>query len=807
MSWHDIDAGRHRWLLRQALPNAELKEFFKDNFRRLLANREKLRNTPATEDVAVNAVLRFQEGGRHIFAEWLQKRFEPLTAEEASQIATKIRARETGDDDGEDVIEMAQIGLQALYSDDPPLDWLALLKTPMRGQETDEPADAPASSIAEMVLSDDALESFFKRLFDEPPSAGASTLLDPVAAALAGIPMASRFWSNSLEFDRAVFPRTASYLDATLERRAAVREVGTAAKPLEVERELEDMDLLAGDVIAQCTRIIPRGPAFLDVVGFAIPGRAFTIPPGDFANAVPTEGKLILHPDAGIPMPQLGQLRSYRVEEMNTSNPIKVKAVELGDALFRVEHLPFQANDPDSIRETIKSWAANPSYYKVLFVTQDGLCIKPKSVERLTMDSAFDEPFDAWPTLPSVMIGQSEFIVAPLPAPTSHYDCSTLTMMTRRMLRRAVEHKVAINKSQIQALLEQLPEIELNEQRRARFARAITAIESQAAQNQEVIEQLLGLPKIAAEIERRKQTIIEESSKEARDQTAQLADLCKQRATVESALEELEGQKREMVKSTRAAVRKAFDGARKQELEAVEKFAILPAFYSEARAALPDAISSLSRRNLPKATVDLAAALVEFGILEATAVAFMEALSLAVDWGLPIVIEGGGASTIARRVAQFVAKAGCIEIDVPIGLVASKEFDEIVSTAADADVLLLHSANLSDLGCYAAAHLDNVVQSAFRAKAELPKRLIMSGSSGVAGLPWPREVQDIGLKFNLDIANDMQHLNDAAASIGTDEEAQRRLPPMRRRLIRKLAGKSEEGSGNILYLAFFAKPT
>jgi hypothetical protein len=807
MSWHDIDSDRHRWLLENGLSAADLRQFFKSQFRRLLAEREKLRNEPATPEAAVNAILRLKDPGRQIFQQWLRTRFGLPTAEVASKVAQEFRARESGAESevGKERHELARTGLLALYSEVAPPDWLALLKTPMNETQVVAPEATPPEPPTPERLSDEQLEAFFRRLFGVQSAPDDATPFDPIVSALGSIPLESRFWSNQLKFDRTLFPGTAKFLDETAERRASVREVGTKPQRLPVEHDLDDVDLLAGEVIAQCVRIIPHGPAFLDVVGFATTGRAFSISRAETLRAVPEEGRVILHPDAGLPKPQIGELCSYRVEEMNTPNPIKVKATALGIGLYRVEHIPFQSSDYDSVRGAIKSWAARPSYHKVLFVTQDGLCIRSslEPVERLSVDSAFDEPMDAWATLPSVLVEQSEFVVGPLPAPTSAYDCSALITMTRRMLRRAVEHKVPITKAQIQSILEQLPEIELNEQRRARFSRALRAIDAEAIHNQEIIEQLLGLPNITAEIERRKQTIIEESSKAARDQTAQLTELRRQRSVIEGEIDALEEQKREMIKGTRTAVRKAFESARKQELDTIERFAILPAFLSDFNNGRAENVIDLPVRKLSRVTLDLTATLIQFGILEPSAMAFTEALRVAVEWRLPVVIEGAGASQIARNVAQFVTVTECLEVNIPIGLISSRQFEEIVKNQEQADVLLLQAANASDLASYAPQCLDNVVQSVFVSNAGFPAIMILSGLNGVAALPWPREIQDVSLKLNLDIANDVERLKAAAAGIDIGDTTMQSLPPMRRRLIRRLMNDAEERTGDSLYLAFF----
>jgi hypothetical protein len=136
------------------------------------------------------------------------------------------------------------------------------------------------------------------------------------------------------------------------------------------------------------------------------------------------------------------------------------------------------------------------------------------------------------------------------------------------------------------------------------------------------------------------------------------------------------------------------------------------------------------------------------------------------------------------------------------GVISGAAFEEILRKESDADVFLLASANLSDVGCYAAAILEDAVKHLLSLPNVPKRRFVLAAATGPAALPWPMELNALSLQLRLDVANDVTKLRLAAQNV-IDASSKGELSPLRRKLLRRLADRIDADGKDSLHAAFF----
>src|SRR5262249_9681737 len=141
---------------------------------------------------------------------------------------------------------------------------------------------------------------------------------------------------------------------------------------------------------------------FLDVEGFIDNQEVFTLSDADLRVALPEEGKLILFPDVGI-TPVINKPSSYEVERFNNTRSIKVRAISHGRPLYEVVYVPYSSDEHDLVRGWILQTAQKHRSLSAVFITTDGLCVKPRVEPLHRVEGAdFDWHLDSWLNMTAV---------------------------------------------------------------------------------------------------------------------------------------------------------------------------------------------------------------------------------------------------------------------------------------------------------------------------------------------------------------------------------------------------------------------
>lgn len=496
--------------------------------------------------------------------------------------------------------------------------------------------------------------------------------------------------------------------------------------------------------------------------GFIDQRDVFTLSDSDLKVALPEEGRVILFPDVGI-TPTINRPMSYEIERFNNQRPIKVRALSHGRPLYEVVYVPHRSDEPESVREWILQMAKKGRALNPVFITNDGLCLKAR-VEPLSRVEAaeFDWLLDSWPSIVATEFRHGTFVLGPLTPSSTRYDCAPLAASARRLFRTLSERKaIKVSREQVNAIVDYLRAEEADELKSARQSRILGRLATLSRRDEEydqLIADLMSSQAVREDIEARKQSAVADAKLGVQKEQKQLADLRRQREATEEQLEKLKAELDERVTDLRKAMRRAFDSARNKEAETLADLAlwqVLSGHTGVTPAATPPAAIPESDpqprckvSELASATDDPADVFRTLGLPEELSKRAALAMSMAAEQGLPIVFAGAGASAVGIRAARSFQRAGGVCIDVPLGLTSG---DELMHCFANGSrgVLLLRNANLSDLCLYAPALLDQLVTGILDPPSGPKRVVILTAASGPAALPWPAEIEQLAVTFDL----------------------------------------------------------
>jgi hypothetical protein len=777
MTFRGINRDRLQWLLRAALSSEELSKFFKDRRQQLVMKGDK-QNSPQSHDEAIARVIRFSEGAHQVLADWLQTRPKSDFAVDRTQLLPYFRAiEELGlRMKSQAVSGLALSGLLELYSKEPDGEYLSFLATKIGERKDDEREGNNVAGHESDSPSLGDIDAFAKWSIGRADAASITNKTLRFAAQLADAARTgdlSAVEGQIAEEFRASLH--AAYEEATLAKRVPATGGFKATVPPPIAPDPAE-DYCKYDVVAVPFGSPVQGTWFLDVVAVMCPDGPVSMTHEDLRHVFPDEGRIILHPDAGLPAPQVGVCESYRVVRFKTPRRIKVKVVDAGARITPVIYVPHQSDERDSVREWILKHRDSVSGGAV-FVLADGLCIRARDVSSFTLTGSFDWTFEAWDSLTGVELPQGPCIIGGLPPAVRQYECTPPGVLARRALKLLSERReIKITKAQLSVLAAALSDVDLAlpEVHRERIVTGLRTLSAADEHFTEFVSILLTAPDVQRELEKQKAIASEAAQLELTKERESLEKLKREADTVRKRLEKLEAEEAEQSRQIKLSVRKAFESARDRGVETLGQLAVWQELLGHSSNSREhDAIIQASPQRSNEGPLIVSHAvqssdeapstifeLCGFASDEANHLA--ESIRVGASLGLPILIEGPASSFVSTRLAAALAKIGARCIDVPVGLLSSCAALDDACAATDSDVVVLRSANLSDLSTYGPGLLLRISESCARPPLTRPdKILILAGTSGPAALDWPRELDELALRVNL--GEDGHHKGTASA--------------------------------------------
>ncbi|WP_129777093.1 hypothetical protein [Peristeroidobacter soli] len=761
---HGIDRHRFRFLLRCALKPDLVKSFLKDNRVALVAAGAPLDNVPSDPQVMLRVIEGFTQKANQIFGKWLYQKIKPNGAQPIPQLILRWRAVEELGVVYDDVerTSLSQQTLYDLFGASPDESLLAFLRTPVR--------DQPQHQLA--IRSEEWLTLATSLLAKDRVAVESSGWTDAVVELVGAV---ARLDGSSLSVQRPYAPVLAE-IQAAIELARPTVVTTTPELPAASPRGIQSsgpelrtfdskIDYTKFSVIA--TNRIPRTvDAYLLVVeGFVDEnGIAFRLAEDDLKRAIPTIGRIILHPDQYDVAPVYGEPNAYEVERFPTEREARVKVSRrLVGALVSVVLMPHSTADAHRIRDYIADYAKRHLGSMAVFVSSDKSCLMPRvSTLQKVLAPDFDWQLDLWDTMDAVELQNGPHVARlGLKSASKSLNCAPLAAAARKLLRIYTERSQAkLSKTSRELLVElfDVDDLRFDEATKVRLKANLDAIARGSEDFNELVSALLQTQVIKDEIERRIAAEVDVRVAE-RDRTKrELEQLRIQRSQVERRILELNREAEEKAAEVRSAVKRAFEQARDNGIATLADLSLFDFFLnrngsaerSSSNVAMPAVVEAPKPfvETLPSSGKNVGDVFRRFGVEPMFSDRLGAVIHLAHAGGSPIVLTGAGASTLSTALGTALSKSSCVSITVELGQIAEQHFEHQVAEA-NADVLVMRQANVSDLSLYARSLLDAIVQRMMTQSDSPPFGIILVDAGGPAALPWPPEILESAIGIEL----------------------------------------------------------
>lgn len=785
---HDIDAGRFEYLLLNGTTANELRDFFKAQQRALLMAGEKVQNLPSSDALRIAAIKRFSPEAHEVLRSWFSKQ-AAADSIAASQVVPRLRAVEelgvslNKDEHG----SLMSCALRQLYVDPPPSDLVGFLRTPISSERKND--SGPTTTGADAPSVDD-----WVRFARAASGEDGDQLTHPTLLKATRLLQATQQRDGKTLADDpslvAAFSMLSPNVIASEPRESVIPPSlpGLRARPPEIRQYDDSFDYTTLAVVA--TRFSHREgtPWFAVVEAFLDERGLFTLPREDIALAMPKNGEVVIHKDRGLPIPPVGEACLYQVERIQTEYAARVRATDVLENLIPVIHVPYPTSEAHLIRDYIAKRAGSAGLRSALFVSADNVCMRTRDIPLSRVTSPeHDWLLDTWPQLDGFELSSATYVLGPLPPAEGTLDCAPLAKVAKRLLKAAADRAaIPLTKAHREELTRILGEEALNVSSltRKRLIANLALIDHSGDDYKNLIDVLLQDSAIRKSVDDGVNTAIAQRSADKAAEAQKVDNLKRESKRLAEAIRELEKEREEKVRGIKAAVHKAFGVAAKRELEALGDLSLLTALYPvsspsdrgvvqgvEDRRPIAESITAPS--NEPLSTL-----VQSFGLPEEKASDIAEALALAARCGAPIVVQGAAAAILGERLGKALAKRGCRNVEIQVGLVEPVLPREWLIDA-NCDVLVLQNANTSDVSLYSPDLIRTISQRAVSAStADSISAVVMAAASGPASLSWPEEVVMLAAKIDLARVGQTDELPEG-------EQSARAIHPLQRVLLTK----------------------
>jgi hypothetical protein len=789
---YNIDPRRFEILLSNGLTGDELHEFFVSQKNVLIMAGEKVQNTP--RDLR-GAIRHFSAGAHSVLGKWLGKQNYAGALIDEDQIVPRYRSvEELGVRyPKEEHTALDRQTIRALYQNSPNEELLAFLRTQIPdGQVPQAPKNA-------MVAFNDwqrFLRNCQSKDIGEPVP---QLVLQSASTLLAAIKHKERSLlpPDDVDLLRAYDGEVTNA--AVQEQLNAVPKRGLTIADLSVRDFDSEQDYSEYQVVA--TRYSSKDrenlPWFAVVDAFADGRTLFTLRRDDMNKAIPTAGEIVIHKDRGISSPPVGEARLYEVEMIQNDYRAKVRAKELLDRLTPIVSIPCDSSDAQAVRRAITEMANTNGLMRAVFLTSDNVCLRPRAGLNGVSRPDFDWQVDGWHLLEGYELPSGTYALEPLPAASLAIDCSPLARVARRLLKLAGEKsQLALTKSQRDGLAALLSneDLQVSDAMKQRLAQNLSTIDHSNDDYAHLLDLVMNAPRIGKDIEERVHAAVDKRLAEKAGELQKIDRLKQERSSLEKAIVGLEEDREDAAKAIRAVIRKTFASATKKEIETLGEASLLSALMigaqapvTQAKAVAPATVSTLLTSSVhqsdPRQIVDVLRAC---GFSSEIDGVLADALELAFQCGVAIVLMGADATHLAEQLAPALSKKAFRKVDIGLGLTSESIPEEWVQSS-DTDLLVMSRANLSDVALYAPSILTQIVKRTFVASTTgIFPGFLISGSSAAAALPWPTEIAKLALKVDLDSEDEI--------ASGDQVEGGRNLPTRAQRaLLSKVERKASAG--------------
>lgn len=777
MSYLGIDRNRYEYLLRTGTESFEISRFFNERKQSLILKGAKVQNLPPDPAEKLKCMVnRLPPACDEVVKSWFAQHLGVADPAEVLVVLALYEYMErTGKLlEGELMKRTARSCLHHLFSEDPPEELLAFLRSPIPGSPAPVPIAATPPVAAQPGAEPDRrfLVELCQSLIGGEPALEQLDGLPAELVAFAAGMNACRHGDeeavararDTLASHGDLIQRLKDFEAAETERRATRADDAPGLRLLGGQSYAGGFDIDRDLVLARCTRADRPNTVFLRPFGVLIEGHLHLLDDAERHALFPVSGDLIAFPGTHYPaQPRAGDFGACRVAEIDSHKEFTTRfriASALGPS-WKVHTVPVASTDYDAVREHIVAYGERVTEpHRVLFALADGIivghCGNPVDYSRPEL---FEGSLCLWNSLDAVRFEGQSYVLGPLPKEHGNYECARIETMVRKHLRSLMgteKSPVRLTKAQLQDLVQALPENMIK--REAQDLKRVHAALTRLGEHRELLEEFVKVVTCQKEIRAEVDRWVEAEGARLLGEKQQVKEevdrLRAEAAELEARLRKDRAQQKRLPDEVAKSVRAAFERASANGIATMGEIPLWQALLSAATPAAAQP-NLAPRPALPRPQVHILdssgnerlAVFKSLGLPRRSAEALLGAGATVLEAGLILCVKGAAARIVLREWARTLS-GSAVAFDTIVGLIDDEELRDVL--ALNPETLVLLDGNLSALDLYARSLLD---QAIVRIGGALPgprPRVLCALSDSVAALPLGNRVASVSITVDLD---------------------------------------------------------
>lgn len=790
MAFLGLNRERLFYVLANGTQEGELKKFFTECHRLLIAKGARIQNAPHGRTARIKAICeKFPPATENVVKSWFHSNITMVDPVSVEDSISEFQLYEVAEDvlPADQATRISRSVLIHLSADNPDPKLVAFMKTRIGGVL--EAAGSAQQDVQQPVgsgpMEDDPPKVDEREVFIELLAAMASDedtedLLDllpsEVSSYVSGLVSARNGDIAGAEEALNQLP-TASKTHGRLARnikRAKAREVGTMAaggglQILQPAIFSDEFDAERDAILGYCTKADSPNAVFIKPIAIVRGSEVLFLSVSQRISIFPETGDVMAFTGANRPkQPGRGEISIWRVAEHETEKKVRFHIDSHIGRVYEIARIP--SSDPDSIREFVKSTRSSrkePSPLPQLYLLEDGTVIAPKNRNSdLSRDEGFEQSFSAWHGLSAIPFEGRLLVLDPLPLSHESYDCSSLGSAVKRLAKAAVEQKsVQLTNLQIRELIASFQSVDIGveTQRLHRIEQRLELLAGDYDSLQAVVPLLLQHPLIKEQVSLGVEQEVRARAADNAEVHREILNLKAEKTQWQNRVKELQTQHRRAESEAAAMVKAAFDKAVNNGIDALANVAVINALRDGASPVpstgpsnplnvRPFVASRLGR----VAVAELLERFSGLGIDRRTAVGIVEIAKLSAACGIAVVFRGLAARFVVRDLAAALG-TNAANVEIGIGLVESLPLQAVINDLSAGDAVGLLNADVSPLELYGSSLMDYLVERSRASSTQGPLVMLALSSSNLA-LPVPRALEALSICIDLDRRIDFQSL-------------------------------------------------
>lgn len=790
MAFLGLNRERLFYVLANGTQEGELKKFFTECHRLLMAKGARIQNPPHGRAARIKAICeKFPPATESVVKSWFHSNITMVDPVSVEDSISEFQLYEVAEDvlPADQATRISRSVLIHLFADDPDPKLVAFMKTRIGGVL--EAAGSTQQDIQQTLesgpMEDERPKADEREVFVELLAAMASDedtedLLDllpsEVSSYVSGLISARNGDVAAAEEALKQLP-IASKTHARLSRnikRAKTREVRTitASGGLQVLQPAmfsDEFDAEQDAILGYCTKADSPNAVFVKPIAIVRGSEVLFLSASQRTSIFPETGDVMAFTGANRPkQPGRGEISIWRVAEHETEKKVRFHIESHAGRVYEIARIP--SSDPDSVREFVKSTRSSrkvPSLLPQLYLLEDGTVIAPKNRSAdLSRDEGFEQSFSAWHGLRAIPFEGRLLVLDPLPLSHESYDCSSLSSAVKRLAKAAVEQKsVQLTSLQIRELIASFQSVDIGveTQRLHRIEQRLELLADDNDSLQAVVPLLLQHPLIKEQVSLGVEHEVRARTAENAEMQREILNLKTEKTQWQTRVKELQSQHRRAESEAAALVKAAFDKAVNNGIDALANVAVINALRDGVPAmptigpSSPTSIQPFVASRLGRVeVVELLERFSGLGIDRRTAAGIVEIVKLSAACGIAVAFRGLAARFVVRDLAAALGE-NAANVEIGIGLVESLPLQVVISDLSPGDAIGLLNADVSPLELYGSSLMDHLIERSRALNTQGPLVMLALSSSNLA-LPIPQALQALLISIDLDRKTDFQSL-------------------------------------------------